>query len=378
MGFATDAIHAGQPHEKVTGAVCTPIFMASTFAQDELGADVPYLYSRVQNPTREALEKSIAVLEGGLHGIAFSSGVAAVHSIMSLLSSGDHVIIAEEVYGGTFRLFEQYMGKYGISSSFVNPDSIENLQAALRPETKLVYIETPSNPLLKLTDIELVADFAKANGIISVADNTFMTPYFQRPLSHGIDLVLHSTSKYLSGHSDIIGGIVVTNSDTLNKKLRFNQKAVGAVPSPFDCWLTLRSIKTLPLRVQKHNDNALAVALFLHKHPKIKNIYHPGLPEHPGKSIAQKQMTGFGGVVSIELYDFETTKLFLKKLKLFSLCESLGGVESMVNHSATMSHSSVPASKRNASGITESLVRLSVGIEDIEDILSDLKQALED
>lgn len=376
MGFATDAIHSGALHEDLTGAVSSPIYMTSTFVQNGLDTDASYQYSRVNNPGRAALEQCIAVLEHGKHGIAFSSGVAAVHSIMALLRAGDHVLVAAEVYGGTYRLFQQVMSVFSVTTTFVTISDITALKAAVTPETKLVFIETPSNPLLSITDIEAVSLFAKQHGLISVADNTFMTPYFQNPLDLGIDIVLHSTSKYISGHSDIIGGVVIVNDDDINKKLRFHQKAVGAIPSPFDCWLTLRSVKTLSLRMQQHHENACAVAEFLSHHPKVQKIYFPGLATGKDAELIKKQMRGFGGVVTIELTDYETTTHFLKRLRYFSLAESLGGIESLVNHSASMSHASVPREQREAAGITENLLRLSIGIEDLDDLIQDLSQAL--
>lgn len=376
MGFSTDAIHGGQEFDLATNAVITPIYMTSTYANYGLGNNKGYHYGRTNNITREALEKNIAILEKGKYGIAFSSGVAAVQSIMGLVKSGDHIVATDSIYGGTYRLFEMFFKNYGISFTWVDMTEPKNVENAISENTKLVFMETPSNPMLTLTDISAVANICKNHNIISVVDNTFMSPYFQNPLVLGADVVLHSTTKYLNGHSDIIGGIVVTNNEEINNSIRFVQKAIGAVPSPFDCFLTLRSTKTLAVRMDKHNSNALAVAEFLKSNSNVKTVNYPGLQDHPQYELIKKQMSGFGGMISFDTGDFDKTKRFFEKTKLFTLAESLGGVESLSNHPVTMSHSSMPENERLKLGITNSLIRLSVGIEDLEDLINDLEIAL--
>ena len=376
MGFSTDAIHAGQKADLETGAVITPVYLTSTYHQPELGVHKGYEYGRTHNLTRAALEVNIATLEKGKYGIAFASGLAAIHSLMSLLKSGDHVIVTDNVYGGTYRLFELIMTDFGISFSWVDTSDVKNILAEIKPNTKMVYVETPTNPMLTLTDLEAVANLCKEKNLISVVDNTFMSPYFQRPIELGIDIVLHSTTKYLNGHSDIIGGIVVTTDDKIHERLRYIQNAAGAVPSPFDCWLTLRSTKTLAVRMDRHNENAIKIAEYLKKHPKVKKVFYPGLPEHPQHELAKKQMSGFGGMISVEFDTFETAKQFLNNAKVFTLAESLGGVESLLCHPISMTHASVPKEKREKFGLTEKLVRFSVGIEDVEDLIADIEQAI--
>lgn len=376
MGFSTDAIHGGQEFDLTTNAVITPIYMTSTYANFGLGNNKGFHYGRTNNITRESLEKNIAILEKGEYGIAFSSGVAAVQSIMGLVKSGDNIIATDNIYGGTYRLFENFFKNYGISFTWVDMSYPKNVESAIKEKTKLVFMETPSNPLLNLTDIAEVAAICKKHNLISIVDNTFMTPYYQKPLLLGADIVLHSTTKYLNGHSDVIGGIVVTNSDMINEKIRFIQKAIGAVPSPFDCFLTLRATKTLAVRMEKHNQNAQAIAEYLTKHPKVKKVYYPGLKTHPQYELVKKQMSGFGGMVTFDTGDFEVTKKFFEKVKLFTLAESLGGVESLSNHPVTMSHASMPEDVRLKLGITNTLIRLSVGLEDLEDLINDLEFAL--
>lgn len=376
MGFSTDAIHAGQKADLETGAVITPVYLTSTYHQPELGVHKGYEYGRTHNLTRAALEANIATLEKGRHGIAFASGLAAIHSLMSLLKSGDHVIVTDNVYGGTYRLFELIMTDFGISFSWVDTSDVKNIRAEIKPNTKMVYVETPTNPMLTLTDLEAVANLCKEKNLISVVDNTFMSPYFQRPIEFGIDIVLHSTTKYLNGHSDIIGGIVVTGVEQIHERLRYIQNAAGAVPSPFDCWLTLRSTKTLAVRMDRHNDNAMKIADYLKKHPKVKKVFYPGLTEHPQHELAKKQMSGFGGMISVEFDTFETAKQFLNNAKVFTLAESLGGVESLLCHPVSMTHASVPKEKREKFGLTEKLVRFSVGIEDVDDLIADIEQAI--
>ena len=376
MGFSTDAIHAGQKPDPVTGAVITPIYQTSTYAQEELGKHKGYEYGRTQNLTRESLEKNIAVLEKGKYGIAFSSGVAATQALMSLVKAGDHVIVSNNVYGGTYRLFELVMTGYGINFSWVNTSKLENIEDAIKENTKLVFLETPTNPMLNLTDLSGAAEICKRHKLISITDNTFMSPYFQNPLTLGIDIVLHSSTKYINGHSDVIGGIVVTNDEKTHDRLRYIQNAAGAIPSPFDCWLVLRSTKTLAVRMEQHNKNAAGLAEFLSKSDFVKKVYYPGLSSHPQHELAKKQMRGFGGMVSAELKDMETTKKLLKNVKVFTLGESLGGVESLISHPASMTHASVPKEEREKLGVTDTLVRFSVGIEDIEDLIADIKQAI--
>lgn len=376
MGFSTDAIHAGQEPELATGAVITPIFMTSTYAQEEYGKSKGYKYGRTNNFTRSALEKNISTLEKGKYGIAFGSGVAAIHSLMNLLKAGDHVIVGDNVYGGTFRLFEFVMRNFALDFSWVDTSELMNVKNAIKPNTRMLYIETPTNPLLTLTDLEAAVELANQYSLITVADNTFMSPYFQNPLLFGIDIVVHSTTKYLNGHSDVIGGIIITNNEEYEKKLRFIQNAVGAIPSPFDCWLTLRSTKTLAVRMERHNLNAFQIAENLLKNDKIKKVIYPGLPGHPHHQLAKKQMNGFGGMVSIELENFEKAEHFMNNVKVFTLAESLGGVESLVCHPYSMTHASVPKAVKEKIGLSENLLRLSVGIEDIEDLMGDIEEAL--
>ncbi len=377
MGFSTDAIHAGQEPERATGALITPIFMTTTYAQEELGINKGYEYGRRDNLTRAALEKNIAVLENGKYGIAFSSGLAAISAVIHLVKAGEHVIVTDNVYGGTYRLFEKIMTGFNLQFSWVDVSSLENVSSAIKENTRMVYIETPSNPTLNITDIRSTAELCKKNNLICAVDNTFMSPYFQKPLNMNADIVVHSSTKYLNGHSDVIGGIVITNDKDTNKKLKFIQNAVGAVPSPFDCWLTLRSTKTLALRMKQHNENAVQIADFLKNQNYVKHVYYPGLKSHPGYELAKKQMTGFGGIISVDFGEEETARRFIKKCKIFTLAESLGGVESLMSHPATMSHASVPPERREKMGITNSLIRLSVGIEDIEDLLGDIDQAVQ-
>lgn len=377
MGFSTDAIHAGQIPEPTTGAVITPIFQTSTYAQYELGKSTGFEYGRTHNPTRQALEKNIATLEKGKYGIAFASGLAATHALMSLVKAGDHIVISNNVYGGTYRLYELNMKNYGLDFSWVDTTDLKNIEQAIKPNTKMLYVETPTNPMLNITDLKGVAEIAKQNNLISVCDNTFMSPYFQNPLTFGIDIVLHSTTKYLNGHSDIIGGILVTSDEKLHERLRYIQNAAGGVPSPFDCWLVLRSTKTLAVRMKQHEANAIELANFLEQSELAKKVIYPGLKSHPQHELAKQQMRGFGGMVSADFGDIETAKKVLNNVKIFTLAESLGGVESLICHPASMTHASVPKEEREKMGLTDSLVRFSVGIEDIEDLIADVKQALE-
>ncbi len=376
LGFSTDAIHAGQSADLSTGAVMTPIYMTSTYKQEELGKHKGYEYGRTHNLTRAALEANVATLEKGKYGIAFASGLAAIQSLLSLVKAGDHVICSDNVYGGTYRLFEKFWTDYNIEFSWIDMSDVRNVNKAVKANTKMVYIETPTNPMLNLTDIKAVTEIAKKSGLISIVDNTFMTPFFQRPLELGADIVVHSSTKYLNGHSDVIGGMVITNDEKIQDRIRYVQNAAGAVPSPFDCWLTLRATKTLAVRMKQHNENALRIAEYLREQNYVKKIYYPGLDTHPQYKLAKSQMSGFGGMVSVDFGNIELTKKFLKSCKVFTLAESLGGVESLLCHPASMTHAAVPTEERERMGITETLVRLSVGIEDVDDLLADIEQAV--
>lgn len=376
MGFSTDAIHAGQIPDPTTGAVITPIYQTSTYAQYELGKSTGYEYARTHNLTRQALEKNIATLEKGKYGIAFASGLAATHALMSLVKAGDHIVISNNVYGGTYRLYELNMKNYGLDFSWVDTTDLKNVEAAIRENTKMIYVETPTNPMLNITDLQAIAKIAKKNNLISVCDNTFMSPYFQNPLTFGIDIVLHSTTKYLNGHSDIIGGMLITSDEKIHERIRYIQNAAGGVPSPFDCWLVLRSTKTLAVRMKQHESNAIEFAKFLEQSGFAKKVIYPGLLNHPQHQLAKKQMRGFGGMVSADFGSIDAAKKVLNNVKIFTLAESLGGVESLISHPASMTHASVPKEERDKMGLTESLVRFSVGIEDVEDLIADVKQAL--
>lgn len=376
MGFSTDAIHAGQIPDPTTGAVITPIYQTSTYAQYELGKSTGFEYGRTHNFTRQALEKNVATLEKGKYGIAFASGLAATHALMSLVKAGDHIVISNNVYGGTYRLYELNMKNYGLDFSWVDTTNPNNIENAIRSNTKMIFVETPTNPMLNITDLKAVADIARKNNLISVCDNTFMSPYFQNPLTFGIDIVLHSTTKYLNGHSDVIGGILVTSDEKIHERLRYIQNAAGGVPSPFDCWLVLRSTKTLAVRMKQHEANAIELARFLEKSGFANKVIYPGLESHPQHELARKQMRGFGGMVSADFGTIERAKKVLNGVKIFTLAESLGGVESLICHPASMTHASVPKDERDKMGLTDSLVRFSVGIEDVEDLIEDVKQAI--
>ena len=376
MGFSTDAIHAGQKPDLATGAVITPIYQTSTYAQEELGKHKGFEYGRTHNLTRQSMEANIAALEKGKYGIAFSSGLSATHALMSLVKAGDHIIVSNNVYGGTYRLFELIMKDYGLNFSWVDTSNLKNIENAIQENTKLVYLETPTNPMLNLTDLSGAAEICKRNNLISIVDNTFMSPYFQNPLSLGIDIVLHSSTKYINGHSDVIGGIIITSDEKIHERIRYVQNAVGAVPSPFDCWLVLRSTKTLAVRMERHNKNAMEFADFLVNSKIADKVYYPGLKTHPQYELAIKQMRGFGGMISADFGSIETAKKILKNVKVFTLGESLGGVESLINHPASMTHAAVPKEDREKMGLTDSLVRFSVGIEDVEDLNKDIENAL--
>jgi cystathionine beta-lyase/cystathionine gamma-synthase len=376
--FSTRAIHAGQPNEGTTGSVTFPIFQTSTYAQIEPGVHHGYSYSRTNNPTREALEANIASLEGGAYGIAFASGLAAVNGVLNLLKAGDHVIACRDLYGGSYRLFTKLYAKFGLTFSFVDTTNLVTIEQAITPKTRVLWLETPSNPLLSITDIAAASAIAKNHGVLTVVDNTFATPYLQQPLTLGADIVLHSTTKYLNGHSDVIGGCVVTNDQALGAELKFYQNAVGAVPGPQDCYLTLRGTKTLAVRLDRHCENAYKVARFLAQHPAIEKTYYPGLWTHPNYQLAVKQMRGLGGgVVSFQLASsVAEAKRFTTLTNLFTLAESLGSVKSLLCHPATMTHASIEPDVRRAAGISDGLIRLSVGIEDAKDLIADLEQAL--
>jgi cystathionine gamma-lyase len=377
MRFATKAIHAGQEPDKTTGAVILPIHLSTTFAQ-KIDETPNYEYSRTNNPTRSTLENCLASLEEGRFGICFSSGMAAISGVMNLLKSQDHIVVSSDVYGGTYRLFENVLSDYKLEFTFTDTTNTNNIKESLRENTKMIWIETPSNPQLKLTDIKKVSEISKERGIILVVDNTFMSPYFQNPLALNADIVVHSTTKYIGGHSDVVGGVVITSSEEIHDKLRFIQNAVGAVPSPFDCWLVLRGLKTLPIRMKKHNENAQKIAKFLNSHPKVSNVIYPGLENHPQFELAKNQMTGFGGIISFELKGgIAEVKKFLSGLKIFTLAESLGGVESLIEHCASMTHAAIPREKRLECGLCDELIRISVGIEDVDDLIKDLEEALE-
>jgi len=376
MGFSTDAVHGGQEAEPVTGAVMTPIFQTSTYKQDGLGKHRGYEYARTQNPTRGAIERNIAVLEKAEHGVAFSSGMSAISAVMHLCKEGDEIVITENVYGGTYRLAERILRDRGLRFAFVDTTDLAAVKASFTAKTKLLFVETPTNPILRVTDIRAVSAFARSRGVLVTVDNTFMSPYFQNPLELGADIVVHSSTKYLNGHSDMVGGVVVTNDTGIADKLRFIQNAVGAVPGPFDCWLALRGTKTLALRMRQHETNARYLAAFLSRHPAVKKIYYPGLESHPEHELAMRQARGFGGIVSIDVGSLDRVRRALERVRVFTLAESLGGVESLICHPATMTHASVPEEFRNRLGITEGLMRLSVGIEDVEDLEADLTQAL--
>jgi len=378
MRFETIAIHSGERPDKAYGAISVPIYQTSTFVFEDVGKTRGYDYSRTANPTRKVLEDTIAQLEGGKAAFAFATGMAAESTVMHLLKSGDHIIAGEDVYGGTYRLFRNVMEHFGLEFTFIKMDSKRALEEAIRPNTRMIWVETPSNPLLNIVDLEMVTDVAREKGILTVMDNTFATPYFLKPLEYGIDLVVHSTTKYLNGHCDVVGGAVVTSTDELTQKIQFLLNAMGTCASPFDCWLVLRGIATLPLRMRKHEENAFEVAKYLQKHRSVNRVLYPGLESHSGHAIARKQMKGFGGVVSFELKGgVKAVNRFLRQIRVFSLAESLGGVASLAEHPATMSHASMPQEHRTKVGITDSLIRLSVGLEHIEDILEDLHQALE-
>ncbi len=377
MRFETLAIHAGERPDEAFGAISVPIYQTSTFAFKDVGKTRGYDYSRTANPTRKVLEDTIARLEGGKAGFAFATGMAAEATAIHLLKAGDHVISGDDVYGGTYRLFQDVMRNLGLEFTFLRLDDREKIERAIKPNTRMIWLETPSNPLLNIVDLEMVVDVAEKHNLMTVIDNTFASPYFLRPIEYGIDLVVHSTTKYLNGHCDVVGGAVVTTTDDLTERVQFLLNAMGTCASPFDCWLVLRGIETLAVRMRQHEKNAVKIANYLKGHPAVKRVFYPGLESHPGHDIARRQMKGFGGVVSLELKGgVEAVNSLLKKIRIFALAESLGGAASLIEQPATMSHASMPEDFKKAVGITVELVRLSIGLEDSDDLIEDLEQAL--
>ncbi len=377
MGFSTDCIHAGQEPEPHTGAVTIPIYQTSTYVQPELGRNKGYEYARTKNPTRSALEANLAALERGKHGHCFASGMSAIDVVFRMLRSGDHVVAGENMYGGSYRLFSRVLENFGLHFTYVDTSLIDAVRSAMRPETRVLYLETPTNPMMTITDIASCADVARKAGALTVVDNTFCSPYLQRPIELGADIVVHSTTKFLNGHSDSVGGAVISSSDDVAEKIGFLQNAVGAILSPFDSWLVLRGVKTLSVRMKRHEENGQAMANYLAHHAKVKKVNYPGLPDHPQHELATRQMNGFGSMISFELGSKEKAKAFLDRVRLCSLAESLGGVETLISHPESMTHASVPVEDRMRLGITPGLVRISVGIEDIEDLIADVENAFD-
>ena len=375
--FPTVCLHAGQEPDPATGAIITPIYQTSTYVQDELGKHKGYEYARTQNPTRMALERNIAAIEGGPAAFAFASGMAAIGAVATLLKAGDHVVVSEDVYGGTYRYFDKVLTRYDLSFTYVDTAKVEHVARAIGPSTRMIFVETPTNPMMRLTDLGEAASLAHRHQLRLVVDNTFASPYVQRPIAFGADLVIHSTTKYLNGHSDSVGGIVVATRRDDIEWLTFVQNAAGAILGPFDSWLVLRGTKTLPLRMERHNSNGLALAEYLAAHPKVRRVHYPGLPSHPQHDLARRQMQGFGGMIAFDVGSLDAARRLLNAVRLCALAESLGGVETLISHPATMTHASVPVERRSALGITDGLVRISVGIEDIDDLTEDLAQALE-
>ena len=376
MGFATTAIHSGQEPEATTGAVTVPIYQTSTYAQEGLGKHKGYEYARTQNPTRAALEKNLAALEGAKYGFAFASGMAAIDATLRLVKAGEHVVVSDNTYGGTFRLFSRVLTNYNLEFDFVDTSDVLNVEAAIKPNTRMVFLETPTNPVMIVTDLRAVSEVAHRAGARVVCDNTFMSPYLQRPLEFGVDIVVHSTTKYLNGHSDGIGGVVVLNNEEDAAWIGFIQNSAGAILSPFDSWLVMRGTKTLALRMEQHDKSGRAVAAFLEEHPRVKKVYYPGSAAHPQHALASRQQRGFGGMVAFDVGSLAAARTVLESVRLCTLAESLGGVETLISHPATMTHASVDRHKREQLGITDGLVRISVGLEDTEDIIGDIDQAL--
>ena len=377
MGFATDCIHAGQEPEPVTGAVTYPIFQTSTYVQPRLGEHKGYEYARTKNPTRSVVEANLAALERGKHGYCFASGMSAIDVVFRTLKSGDHAIAGENMYGGSYRLFSRVYEKFGVEFTYVDTSSLDAVRKAIRPTTKILFLETPTNPMMTLTDLAACAAIAHEKNVLVVVDNTFCSPYLQRPLELGADVVVHSTTKFLNGHSDSVGGVVILNDDELAGQIGYLQNAVGAILSPMDSWLVLRGIKTLAVRMKQHEANGMVMANYLAHHQKVKKIYYPGLPDHPQHALAKRQMSGFGALISFDLGSYENARKLLDRVRLCSLGESLGGVETLISHPETMTHASVPVEDRKRLGITPGLVRISVGIEDIEDLIDDLENAFD-
>ncbi len=377
MKFETQAIHVGQLPDPTTGAVIVPVYQTSTFHQHGLGEHKGYEYSRTGNPTRTALEQVIAALEEGRFGLAYASGIAASAAVLTLFKAGDNIVVGDDLYGGSYRLFEKVFKKFGLTITYADMDDLDSFRKAITPETRLVWVETPTNPLLKLIDLKALAAITRKAGVLLAVDNTFASPYFQKPLLLGADIIVHSTTKYIAGHSDLIGGAVVVSDEELYKQLKYYQNATGATPGPWDCWLTIRGLRTLSVRMREHNANAVYLAKFLQAHPRVKKVHYPGLPSHPQHKLAKKQMSGFGGMIGIELHGgLKAVKRFVKPLRIFRLGESLGGVESLMTYPAKMSHGSVPREERLARGITDDFLRISVGIENKEDLKEDLAAAL--
>jgi cystathionine beta-lyase/cystathionine gamma-synthase len=377
MGFATTAIHTGSEPDEATGSVSVPIYQTSTYAQDALGKNKGYEYARTQNPTRSAVERNIAALEGARFGFAFASGMAAIDATLRLVKAGDHVVVSDNTYGGTSRLFTRILANYNLEFDFVDTSDALNVEAAIKPNTKMVFLETPTNPVMIVTDLQAVSDVAHRVGARVVCDNTFMSPYLQRPLEFGVDIVVHSTTKYLNGHSDGVGGIVVLNNEEDANWIGFVQNSAGAILSPFDSWLVIRGTKTLALRMEQHDKSGRAVAAFLEEHPKVRKVYYPGSASHPQHALARRQQRGFGGMVAFDVGSLKAARTVLESVRLCTLAESLGGVETLISHPATMTHASVDEAKRERIGITDGLVRISVGIEDTDDIIADIDQALD-
>ncbi len=376
LGFATRAIHDGQEPEQVTGAVNVPIFLTSTYQQEEIGKHKGHEYARLTNPTRDALEESLCSLEGGTSAHVFASGMAAITAMLTMMKTGDHVVCSDNVYGGTQRVFDKVLANYGLTFTYVDTSVAENVAAAIRPETKLVHVETPTNPMMSITDIRAVADICHAKGVELSVDNTFLSPYFQQPIALGADIVMHSTTKFLNGHSDGLGGVLVCTKPEQAERFRFVQKCTGGILSPFESYLLLRGVKTLAVRMKQHDANGRAVAEFLAGHKAVKKVFYPGLADHPQHELATRQQSGFGSMLSLELGSLERANAFAKRLRLGYLAESLGGVETLICHPATMTHAAIGAEGRARLGITDGLMRISVGIEDVEDIIADLDQAL--
>jgi len=376
LGFSTRAIHAGQPPEPTTGAVTVPIFQTSTYVQEALGENKGFEYARLHNPTRFALEANVASLEGGIAGHAFASGMAATSALMTLFSAGDHIVVSRNVYGGTYRLFTKILERYGLSFAWVDTTDLSAVERAMTPRTRMLFLETPTNPMMEVTDIAAASAIAHARGAIVAVDNTFLSPYLQRPLEHGADVVVHSGTKFLNGHSDLLSGLLVSSRPEHAEAFAFAQKSTGGVPSPFECFLVLRGIKTLAVRMERHEANARAIAGYLVGHPKVARVLYPGLAGHPGHEIQQRQASGFGSMITLDMGTIEAAKALLAGVRLIALAESLGGVESLISHPATMTHASVEPAERAKPGIADSMVRISVGIEDLDDLRADLEQAL--